>query len=64
MFVIRTKIAAGLTMDWKNYHRLDAIYAFMDNLAAEYPYLCEVSVIGKSVEGRDIKVISVYIYIS
>ncbi|CAD0202529.1 unnamed protein product [Chrysodeixis includens] len=43
------------TMDWKSYHRLDSIYAFMDNLAAEYPYLCEVSVIGKSVEGRDLK---------
>lgn len=43
-------------MDWKNYHRLDIIYAFMDNLVQEYPYLCSVEVIGKSVEGRDLKV--------
>lgn len=44
------------TMDWKSYHRLDVIYAFMDDLAAQYPYLCTVSVIGKSVEGRDLRV--------
>lgn len=43
-------------MDWTNYHTLETIYAFMDNLQAEYPYLCSVEVIGKSVEGRDLKV--------
>lgn len=43
-------------MDWKSYHRLDVIYKFLESLAAEYPYLCTVSVIGKTVEGRDLKV--------
>lgn len=48
-------------MDWKSYHRLEVIYAFMDDLAALYPYLCSVSVIGKSVEGRDLRVTVVQI---
>lgn len=43
-------------MDWINYHRLDVIYAFLESLAADFPYLCTVSVIGKSAEGRDLKV--------
>nr|UPI76685.1 M14 metal carboxypeptidase 8 [Antheraea yamamai] len=46
-------------MDWKNYHRLDVIYAFLDALAKEYPYLCSVHVIGRSVEGRDIKMLKI-----
>ncbi|CAH1639214.1 unnamed protein product [Spodoptera littoralis] len=46
-------------MDWQSYHRLDTIYEFMDNLAIEYPYLCSVSVIGKSSEGRDIKMLKI-----
>ncbi|XP_045451565.1 carboxypeptidase B-like [Melitaea cinxia] len=47
------------TMDWKSYHRLEVIYAFMDDLAALYPYLCSVSVIGKSVEGRDLRMLKI-----
>lgn len=47
-------------MDWNNYHRLDVIYAFMERLAQEYPYLCAVSVIGKTEEGRDIKVNNIF----
>ncbi|XP_062530636.1 uncharacterized protein LOC101735349 [Bombyx mori] len=46
-------------MDWHNYHRLHVIYAFMENLSHEYPYLCSVAVIGKSAEGRDIKILKV-----
>ncbi|XP_028025604.1 carboxypeptidase B-like [Bombyx mandarina] len=46
-------------MDWDNYHRLHVIYAFMENLSHEYPYLCSVAVIGKSAEGRDIKILKV-----
>ncbi|CAG9564627.1 unnamed protein product [Danaus chrysippus] len=46
-------------MDWKSYHRLDVIYSFMDDLAAQYPYLCTVNVIGKSVEGRDLRMLKV-----
>nr|XP_026495764.1 uncharacterized protein LOC113400423 [Vanessa tameamea] len=46
-------------MDWKSYHRLDVIYAFMDGLASLYPYLCSVNVIGKSVEGRDLRMLKI-----
>ncbi|KAJ0174575.1 hypothetical protein K1T71_009683 [Dendrolimus kikuchii] len=50
---------SGRIMDWKNYYRLDIIYAFMDQLTSEYPYLCSVQVIGKSVEGRDIRLLKI-----
>lgn len=43
-------------MDWKKYHRLNVIYAFIDDLERDYPAICTVTTIGKSVEGRDIKV--------
>lgn len=45
-----------IRMDWKNYHRLHTIYEFMDELAADYPYLCSVTVIGQTAEGRELKV--------
>ncbi|KAM3965859.1 carboxypeptidase B-like [Aphomia sociella] len=53
--------SAGIrrNMDWKNYHRLDVIYAFLYNLTVDYPYLCSVNVIGKSAEGRDIKMLKI-----
>ncbi|XP_049875904.1 carboxypeptidase A1-like [Pectinophora gossypiella] len=40
------------TMDWSNYHRLDTVYKFMDNIAKEFPYLCTLYTIGRSIEGR------------
>ncbi|XP_045500690.1 carboxypeptidase B-like isoform X1 [Colias croceus] len=46
-------------MDWHSYHRLDVIYAWMDSLQKEYPYLCSVMVIGKSAEDRDIKLLKI-----
>ncbi|XP_013189685.2 carboxypeptidase B-like [Amyelois transitella] len=46
-------------MDWKRYHRLNVIYAFIDELERDYPAICTVSVIGKSVEGRDIKMLKI-----
>ncbi|KAF9799536.1 hypothetical protein SFRURICE_018723 [Spodoptera frugiperda] len=46
-------------MDWKKYHRLSVIYAFIDELERDYPAICTVSVIGKSVEGRDIKMLKI-----
>nr|XP_013189735.1 unnamed protein product [Amyelois transitella] len=55
----RTSVTARRAMDWKNYHRLDVIYAFLDSLVEEYPYLCTVSVIGKSAEGRDIRMLKI-----
>ncbi|XP_053611116.1 uncharacterized protein LOC128675620 [Plodia interpunctella] len=55
----RNSITPRRSMDWKSYHRLDVIYAFLDSLAAEYPYLCSVSVIGKTCEGRQIRMLKV-----
>ncbi|KAL4711506.1 hypothetical protein ACJJTC_000522 [Scirpophaga incertulas] len=46
-------------IDWTSYHRLNTIYNFMDDLVTEYPYLCTVIVIGRSSEGRDIKVLRI-----
>ncbi|KAF9418889.1 hypothetical protein HW555_004409 [Spodoptera exigua] len=46
-------------MDWKKYHRLSVIYAFIEELERDYPAICTVSVIGKSVEGRDIKMLKI-----
>ncbi|XP_068618070.1 carboxypeptidase B-like [Battus philenor] len=46
-------------MDWKKYHRLSVIYSFMDDLEKDYPAICTVSDIGKSVEGRNIKMLKI-----
>ncbi|KAG6445097.1 hypothetical protein O3G_MSEX003748 [Manduca sexta] len=46
-------------MDWKKYHRLNVIYSFLDELERDYPAICTVSIIGKSVEGRDIKMLKI-----
>lgn len=43
-------------MTWNQYHRLNVIYRFMEDLAAEYPNICSVHEIGKSSEGRTIMV--------
>lgn len=53
-----------LVMDWKKFHRLSVIYSFLDHLEKDFPAICTVSVIGKSVEGRDIKVISINIFLN
>ncbi|XP_055615763.1 carboxypeptidase B-like [Toxorhynchites rutilus septentrionalis] len=49
----------GYRMTWTAYHRLADIYEFMDYLAVTYPDLCSVRTIGKSVEGRDLKVLRI-----
>lgn len=43
-------------MTWKQYHRLEDIYGFMDYLSKTYPTIISVQNIGKSYEGRNIKV--------
>lgn len=43
-------------MDWDNYHRLNVIHNFMDDLEYNYPSICTVGFIGTSLEGRDLKV--------
>ncbi|KAM3965857.1 carboxypeptidase B [Aphomia sociella] len=47
------------SMDWKDYYPLNVINAFLDGLETVYPSTCTVSVIGKSVEGRDIKMLKI-----
>ncbi|CAH4035459.1 unnamed protein product [Pieris brassicae] len=56
---LRRQSSASRNMDWHTFHRLDVIYEFMENLAKEYPYLCTVMIIGKSVEGRDLKLLKI-----
>ncbi|XP_047992762.1 uncharacterized protein LOC125231359 [Leguminivora glycinivorella] len=49
----------GECMNWNSYHGLRTIYGFMDDLAAAYPFLCCCCVIGKTAEGRDIKLLKI-----
>ncbi|CAH2984170.1 unnamed protein product [Chilo suppressalis] len=46
-------------MDWRDFYPLDMIYNFMDYLEVQFPSTCTVSVIGKSVEGRIIKMLKI-----
>ncbi|XP_073961547.1 carboxypeptidase B-like [Choristoneura fumiferana] len=46
-------------LDWKNYYPLHLIYNFMMDLETQFPSTCTVSSIGKSVEGRDIKMLKI-----
>ncbi|XP_063365813.1 carboxypeptidase B-like [Cydia amplana] len=46
-------------MNWNTYHGLRTIYSFMDKLAETHPYLCNTFVIGKTCEGRDIKLLRI-----
>ncbi|CAG9788791.1 unnamed protein product [Diatraea saccharalis] len=46
-------------MNWEIYHRLDVIHSFMDDLEYDYPSICTTGVIGKSVEGRDLKILKI-----
>ncbi|KAL7286392.1 hypothetical protein TKK_0019344 [Trichogramma kaykai] len=49
----------GHRMEWDSYHRLEDIHEYMDYLANTYPQVCSVMSIGKSVQGRDLKVIRI-----
>ncbi|CAH2093039.1 unnamed protein product [Euphydryas editha] len=55
----RPKRRKILLMDWKRFHKLDVIYSFMNELEKDFPAICTVYVIGKSVEGRDIKMLKI-----
>ncbi|CAK1555696.1 unnamed protein product [Leptosia nina] len=46
-------------LDWKDYYPLNVVYNFMENLEVQYPSTCTVSSIGRSVEGRDIKMLKI-----
>ncbi|KAJ0174563.1 hypothetical protein K1T71_009671 [Dendrolimus kikuchii] len=49
----------GHRMTWKQYHRLEDIHGFMDYLAKTYPTIVSVNTIGKSFEGRNLKVLRI-----
>ncbi|XP_049875752.1 carboxypeptidase B-like [Pectinophora gossypiella] len=49
----------GHRMTWKQYHRLADIHGFMDYLAKTYPSIVSVQSIGKSFEGRDLKMLRI-----
>ncbi|XP_041982243.1 carboxypeptidase B-like [Aricia agestis] len=51
--------SSNRAMDWKDFHSLTVIYNAMETLEAKYPSICTVSNIGKSVEGRDIKMLRI-----
>ncbi|KOB73600.1 Molting fluid carboxypeptidase A, partial [Operophtera brumata] len=58
--MLRKKSPSKKFMDWSDYHPLNIVYNFMDSLEIQFPSTCSVIVIGKSVEGRDIKVSRTY----
>lgn len=49
-------------MTWKQYHRLEDIHQFLDYLAKTYPAHISIQSIGKSHEGRDLKVGIVFLW--
>merc|ERR1712002_580263 len=45
------------SMDWTSYHRYDEIMEWLDSLATDFPDLCTVEDVGKSYEGRTMKML-------
>ncbi|XP_052743548.1 carboxypeptidase B-like [Bicyclus anynana] len=46
-------------MDWNDFYPLRNIYHFMENLEVCYPSVCTVSTIGRTTEGREIKILKI-----
>jgi carboxypeptidase A4 len=46
-------------MNWDAYFKFDAIYEFLDHIASSHPEICSLQTIGKTVEGREIKLIKI-----
>lgn len=46
-------------MTWNAYHRLSDIYGYLDYLSTTYPSLCTVKTIGRTVQGRELKVLKI-----
>ncbi|XP_053949939.1 carboxypeptidase B [Anastrepha ludens] len=55
----RTKKQARSGMHWKDYHDLETIYAFMREIRGKFPNICRLYSIGKTAEGRDLKVLRI-----
>lgn len=54
-----TPLFPGHPMTWLSYHRLADFYSYMDYLTKTYPDLCSQQEIGKSVQGRPLKVLRI-----
>jgi len=50
---------ASVHMEWTSYQRVNTIHTFIDEIAAEFPTYANVFSIGRSTQGRDMKVIKV-----
>ncbi|XP_022823021.1 carboxypeptidase B-like isoform X1 [Spodoptera litura] len=50
---------ADRSLDWRDFYPLHVVYAFLNDLEKAFPSTCTVSVIGRSVEGRDIKMLKI-----
>ena len=48
-------------MDWEDYHNLEDIYGWLDYLSEKFDF-CQVESIGKTFEGRDMKLMKVYFH--
>lgn len=46
-------------MNWDAYYKFDAISEFLDYSATTYPEICSLETIGKTLEGREIKLIKI-----
>uniref|UniRef100_A0A1B0G892 Peptidase M14 domain-containing protein n=1 Tax=Glossina morsitans morsitans TaxID=37546 RepID=A0A1B0G892_GLOMM len=55
----RTRKSTASGMHFKDYHDLDTIYSFMREIRGKYPNICRLYSIGKTVEGRDLKVLRI-----
>lgn len=51
----KAKPRAGF--DWENYHTFDEIYAWLDELLAQYPTILTPHLVGYSYEGREIRAV-------
>lgn len=49
--------STGHRMTWQAYHKTSDIHGYLDYLAQTYPNLCTVESIGRSVQGRQLKVL-------
>ncbi|KAF9418888.1 hypothetical protein HW555_004408 [Spodoptera exigua] len=57
--VTRIRSPLNRSLDWKGFYPLHVVYNFLNNLEKTFPSTCTVSVIGRSVEGRDIKMLKI-----
>ncbi|XP_035444478.1 carboxypeptidase B [Spodoptera frugiperda] len=57
--VTRLKCSLNRTLDWRDFYPLHVVYSFLNDLEKEFPSTCTVSVIGRTVEGRDIKMLKI-----